>query len=60
MSSRAADNIASNVDHHNTKLQQNVQEVDRLDRQRRDEDDQGRILERMSALLTSNMHLQED
>ncbi len=56
----AADNIASNVEHHNTKLQQNVQEVDRLTVNDEMKTIKGAILERMSALLTSNMHLQED
>jgi diguanylate cyclase len=56
----AADNIASNVEHHNTKLQENVQEVGRLDVSGEMKTIKLAILERMSALLTSNMRLQED
>jgi diguanylate cyclase len=56
----AADNIASNVEHHNTQLQENVQEVDRLDVSDEMKTIKHAILERMSALLTSNMRLQED
>jgi diguanylate cyclase len=56
----AADNIASNVEHHNTQLQANVQEVDRLAVSDEMKTIKYVILERMSALLTSNMHLQED
>jgi diguanylate cyclase len=56
----AADNIASNVEHHNTELQENVQEVDRLAVSDEMKTIKHAILERMSALLTSNMHLQED
>jgi diguanylate cyclase len=56
----AADNIASNVEHHNTQLQENVQEVDRLAVSDEMKTIKYAILERMSALLTSNMHLQED
>lgn len=56
----AADNIASNVEHHNTALQENVQEVDRLAVSEEMKTIKCAILERMSALLTSNMRLQED
>jgi diguanylate cyclase len=56
----AADNIASNVEHHSTQLQENVQEVNRLDVSGEMKTIKLAILERMSALLTSNMHLQED
>jgi diguanylate cyclase len=56
----AADNIASNVEHHNTQLQANVQEVDRLAVSDEMKTIKYVILERMSALLTSNMRLQED
>ena len=56
----AADNIASNVEHHNTELQENVQQVDRLAVSEEMKTIKCAILERMSALLTSNMRLQED
>jgi diguanylate cyclase len=56
----AADHIASNVEHHNTRLQENVQEVDRLVVSDEMKAIKCAILERMSALLTSNMRLQED
>ena len=56
----AADNIASNVEHHNSELQENVQEVDRLAVSEEMKTIKCAILERMSALLTSNMRLQED
>jgi diguanylate cyclase len=56
----AADKIASNVEHHNTQLQENVQEVDHLDVSGEMKTIKLAILERMSALLTSNMRLQED
>jgi diguanylate cyclase len=56
----AADHIASNVKDHNTKLQQEVQEVDHLDVSEEMKTIKQAILQRMSALLTSNMHLQED
>ncbi len=56
----AADHIASNVEHHNTRLQENVQEVDRLVVSEEMKTIKCAILERMSALLTSNMRLQED
>jgi diguanylate cyclase len=56
----AADNIASNVEHHNTEIQENVQEVDRLDVGDEMKAIKHAILDRMSALLTSNLRLQED
>ena len=56
----AADKIATNVEHHNTEIQENVQEVGRLDVTGEMEAIKHSLLQRMSALLTSNMRLQED